>query len=157
MVKAFIQIKERRDELKEDLKSVQKIYDELRRESGPIVNEFVKQGIRSIDTTDGVKVYLATITYAAKRGDVDMLVVCEAMKKTEMKDLVKEGFNVKSLKSYVVEKLKAVEDTDEEPENPVDVLPDKIKKYFNVTCETELRITGKKKHPKKKEARNGKR
>jgi hypothetical protein len=100
-IKQFATLEHERRELEAKLKDIEGRASKL---AAALLDDFADNGIQNT-RCDGLTIYVRTDRYVSKKKDVETQTICDLLESLGRGDMVSDGYNASSLKSWVLEQI----------------------------------------------------
>ena len=110
-----------------------------------LLDRWLKEQPRNVALAEGPTLTLRRDVHVTKRGGVTTEDLIVALKESGLEWITGETYNAARLKAYVKEQEREAEEERNEPVNPEDILPEKVRELVDVHESTKIVVIGKNK------------
>ena len=110
-----------------------------------LLDRWLKEQPRNVALAEGPTLTLRRDVHVSKRGGVTTEDLIVALKESGLEWITGETYNAARLKAYVKEQEREAEEERNEPVNPEEILPEKVRELVNVHESTKIVVLGKNK------------
>lgn len=110
-----------------------------------LLDRWLKEQPRNVALAEGPTLTLRRDVHVTKRGGVTTEDLIVALKESGLEWITGETYNAARLKAYVKEQEREAEEERNEPVNPEEILPEKVRELVNVHESTKIVVLGRNK------------